>query len=363
MKILSPDILHKSDVDGVRLGLSTPESVRQQTEAILSRARRLFPNARIDGVTLQPMIHRPKALELIAGLGDDATFGPVILFGAGGVAVEVMRDTALALPPLDRNGARDLIGLTRVSRLMAGYRNVPAVDAAAVEDVLIRLSRLAADLPELREIDLNPLLSDASGVIALDARIAAAPVEKAGLGVHPRFAIRPYPVELEGRAATRSGRTLRIRPVRPEDDGLYRAFFRHMEPQDLRQRFFTAVNALTPGIIAKLTLIDYARSMVLLALDDERDDMLGAVRLHADPDHRSGEFAILVRSDQKAQGIGWVLMRRILDFARAEGLSEVHGQVMRSNAAMLAMCSELGFDVSSDPADRSIALVRLELRP
>lgn len=361
LKVLSPDIQHKSDVDGVRLGLSTPQAVREAADDIMARARRLRPDARIEGVMLQPMIHRSGALELIAGIGDDPTFGPVILFGAGGIAVETVRDTALALPPLDRAGARDLIGQTRIARLMAGYRSVPPVAAGAVEDLLIRLSRLAADLPEVRELDLNPLLADSSGLIALDARIAVAPVRARAAGAHPRFAIRPYPSELEGLETTRTGRILRIRPVRAEDDALYAAFFPHVEQQDLRQRFFAAVPAATPALIAKLTLIDYARSMVLVGLDEPGGAMLGAVRLHADADHHSGEFAIIVRSDLKAQGIGWVLMQRIIAFARAEGLATVHGQVLRTNAAMLALCRELGFVASPDPADGTLILVRLDL--
>ena len=228
MKILSPDIVHKSDVGGVKLDLTSEAAVRRAADDIFERTRRLKPDARITGVTVQPMVRRPKARELIAGLADDPTFGPVVVFGSGGTAVEVINDKALALPPLDLQLASDLMARTRVSRILKAYRDVPAADERAVALVLVKIAQLAADVPEVRELDINPLLADTDGVIAVDARVAVAPVpdREPVLRGHPRFAIRPYPKEWERDADMRSGQRVFVRPVRPEDEGLYRAFLR-----------------------------------------------------------------------------------------------------------------------------------------
>ncbi len=185
--------MHKSEVGGVRLGLITEQDVRAAATDILSRARAAKPDARIDGITVFPMIVRPKARELIVGLADDPTFGPVIVFGQGGTAVEVIDDKALALPPLDLTLARNLIARTRVSRILKAYRNVPAADERAIALLLVKLSQLAADFSEIREIDLNPVLADETGVIAVDARVALAPAKPQRRGPSARFAIRPYP--------------------------------------------------------------------------------------------------------------------------------------------------------------------------
>ena len=216
VKILSPDIVHKSEVGGVRLNLTSEDAVREAAADILTRARALRPQARIAGVTIHPMIVRPKARELIAGIADDPTFGPVVVFGCGGTAVEVINDKALALPPLDLKLARELISRTRVSRILKAYRDVPAADENAVALVLVKLAQLAADLPEIRELDLNPLLADEHGVIAVDARVSVAPVEPASRGPrgHPRFAIRPYPKEWERHVAL-TGRHARLRAPAP----------------------------------------------------------------------------------------------------------------------------------------------------
>ena len=218
LKILSPDIVHKSEVGGVRLNLTTEQAVRRAAAEILDRARPAKPDARITGVTVFPMIVRPKARELIVGLADDPTFGPVIVFGQGGTAVEVISDKALALPPLDLTLAHSLIARTRVSRILKAYRNVPAADEQAIALVLVKLSQLAADFPEIREIDLNPVLADETGVIAVDARVSVAPAEPSHRGPAGRFAIRPYPKAWERHMTLPDGTKVFVRPVRPEDE-------------------------------------------------------------------------------------------------------------------------------------------------
>jgi acetyltransferase len=363
LKIDSRDIPHKSDVGGVRLGLASPEQVGKAVTDMREAVARLLPAAHIDGFIVQPMIQRRAAVELIAGIASDGTFGPVVLFGAGGVAVEVMDDKALALPPLDLNLARDLIRRTRVSRLLAGYRDVPAANLEALSVLLVKLARLAADHPEIVEVDLNPLLADASGALALDARIAIAPAVSSGRGrfSNPRFAIRPYPVEWERRLRARSGREVFVRPVRPEDEPLYVDFFGKVSAQDLRLRFFAPVKDFSHAFIARLTQIDYARAMAFVALEPVTGAMLGAVRVHMDSTFARGDYAILLRSDVKGEGLGWELMRLIIEYAAAEGVKRLEGQVLAGNTAMLQMCRALGFAVGRDPAEEGVFVVGLDL--
>ena len=363
LKIQSPDIIHKSEIGGVRLNLTSERAVREAAADILQKARIARPNARIAGVAVFPMIVLPKARELIIGVADDPTFGPVIVFGQGGTAVEVISDKALALPPLDLELAGRLIARTRVSRILKAYRNVPAADERAIELVLVKLSQLVADFPEVREIDLNPVLADETGVIAVDARMLIAPVDGVSRGRrgNPRFAIRPYPTEWERHVTLRDGGSVFVRPVRPEDEPLYPAFFAAVTQDDLRLRFFAPVKSFGHAFIARFTQIDYARAMALIAVDEATGAMLGVARLHSDANYESGEYAVLVRSDQQGRGLGWALMQLIIEYARAEGLRSMHGQVLHENAGMLEMCRELGFQIGSDPEDPSTAPVSLQL--
>ncbi len=363
LKILSPDIVHKSDVDGVRLNLSGEAAVREAAGAILARARELRPQARIEGVTVHPMVARSKARELIAGLAHDPTFGPVVVFGRGGTAVEVIDDKALALPPLDLRLAHDLISRTRVSRILKAYRDVPAADERAVALVLVKLAQLAADVPQIRELDINPLLADRDGVIAVDARVAVAPhpgpAQKGPW--HSSFVIRPYPKEWERQVELAHGRRMFVRPVRPEDEAMFLAFFARVTDEDLRLRFFSAVRHFSHEFIARLTQLDYARSIALVAIDPDSGDMLGAVRLLADANYERGEYGILVRSDLKGYGIGWQLMRIMIEWAGSIGLKAVEGQVLRENVTMLAMCQHLGFRITPDREDPTVMDVVLDV--
>ena len=363
LKIQSPDIVHKSEVGGVRLNLGNERVVREAAADILRRAREARPEARINGVTVFPMIVRPKARELIVGIADDPTFGPVVVFGQGGTAVEVIDDKALALPPLDLALAHGLIARTRVSRLLKAYRNVPAADERAIELLLVKLAQLAADFPEIREIDLNPVLADETGVIAVDARVSIAPVERSAHAPpgHPRFAIRPYPKEWERHLNLNGGMPVQVRPVRPEDDELFREFFAGVTQEDLRLRFFAPVKEFSHSFIARLTQIDYARAMAFIAVEEKSGKMLGGARLHANADYDRGEYAILVRSDLKGRGLGWLLMQLLIEYARAEGIRTIEGQVLSENATMLKMCKELGFEISHDPDDPTLSDAKLAL--
>lgn len=361
LKIISPDILHKSDVGGVRLNLSTPEAVGDAALAMMTRVRASHPEARIDGVSLHPMIRRAKAHELIIGVTDDPLFGPVILFGAGGVGVHAIDDTTLELPPLDLNMAYDMIGRTRISRLLDGYRGRPAADRNAIALTLVKVAQLVADVPEIREMDLNPLLADDQGVIAVDARIsvAASQTVRPSEG-HPRFAIRPYPIQWE-ETLTIKDKDIFIRPVRPEDEPLFQSFFSKISQQDMRLRFFTPAKEFTHQFLARMTQIDYSRAMAFVAIEPETGEVIGAVRIHADPNHTSAEYAVLVRSDLKGYGLGWQLMKRIITFGKLDGLETIHGQVLRENRRMLSMCAHLGFKAVTDPDDPDVKVVTLDL--
>jgi acetyltransferase len=362
LKIMSRDIVHKSDVGGVVLNLTSADAVRKATADILARAKALRPEARISGVIVQAMMVRPKARELILGLADDPTFGTVIVFGRGGTAVEIINDKALALPPLDLQLARDLIERTRVSRLLRGYRDVPAVKPDAVALVLVKLAQMAADIPEIREMDVNPLLADEAGVLAVDARVAVGLVARKFGGAGPaNFAVRAYPSQWQRHLEVKDGWRIMARPIRPEDEPLIHEFLRHVTSQDLRLRFFASMKEFSHEFIARLTQLDYARAMAFVAFDEATNEMVGVVRLHSDSIYETGEYAILLRSDLKGRGLGWALMQLIIEYARSEGLKAISGDVLQENTTMLTMCRDLGFEVKADPVERGICNVKLRL--
>ncbi len=282
-----------------------------------------------------------------------------MLFGAGGTAVEVMGDTALALPPLDLVLANDLMRETRIYRLLAGYRDRPAANMPAIANALVRLSALAANHPEIRELDINPLLADARGVIALDTRVRLADPQAS-----PRvpMAIRPYPAKWQAAADIEGLGTVVIRPIRPEDEPLYEAFFDKVTMQDRRLRLFTPAKHLTHGFLARLTQIDYAREIAFVALAGGAGELLGVVRYTADPDLQHGEFAVIVRSDLKGHGLGWRLMQQLVDYAKAEHLQALTGMVLEENDAMLKMCEEMGFRRVTALEEPGVVHVRLDLR-
>jgi acetyltransferase len=350
LKILSPQITHKSDVGGVALHLETAEQLRAAAEAMLARVRRLRPDAELQGFTVQAQVSRPRALELIVGASLDSLFGPVILFGQGGTAVEVVADRAVALPPLNVPLAHALVQRTRVARLLAGWRDVPPADEPALLGVLVAISQLLADEPRITEIDINPLLADAKGVVALDARVR---VSAAAPGGAATFAVRPYPAELE-QQLTWQGRTLTVRPIRPEDGPQHLAFFERLDPADVRLRMFYSLRTLEPSQLARFTQIDYEREMAFVATAGDamgQDETLGVVRAICDPDNVEAEFAVTVRSDLKRSGLGRLLMQRIVDYLRSRGTQRLVGTTMQENSGMLALARSLGFSVTPDPAD------------
>ena len=360
IKIDSPDVPYKSDIGGVVLDLNSSDAVVEATRAVMARARTAYPDGKINGVTLHPMIRRPHAIELIAGMSVDAIFGPVMVFGRGGTGVEVIRDKALELPPLDMLSAMRMIEKTRVNRRLEGYRDTAPCDKEMLASILVKLSRMVADLPQITALDLNPLLADGEGYVITDASVQIAP---SSIGIHPhkRFAVKPYPKEWEQQLALKDGRSVLIRPMRPEDETLFPSFFDHVTDDDLRLRFFTAARSINHAFIARLTQIDYARSMAFIAIDQSNGEMLGSVRLMGDADHNKGEYAVMVRSDLKGLGLGWKLMKLILKYAEKDGFTIVEGEVLRSNRTMREMCEALGFKTKMDPDDPDLVHMVFEV--
>jgi acetyltransferase len=361
VKVLSEDVPHKSDVGGVKLDLRSPREACEAAEAILASVGKARPGARIEGFTVQPMIERPNAHELLLGVSDDRLFGPVMLFGAGGTAAEIIRDTATALPPLDVALAHDLMERTRIFKLLQGYRDQPAADLAAIADTLVRLSQLVVDCPCLRELDINPLLADAEGVIALDARIRIDAAMIDTPAPNPRLAIRPYPNDWETTAQTIEGMRVVIRPIRPADELLYGAFIARLKPEDIRFRFLAPRKEFSHAFIARFTQIDYGRAMAFVALDKNGQELLGVARLATDPDYTSGEYAIIVRSDLKSKGLGFLLLRQLIRYAQSERLRDLHGTVLAANERMLRLCRELGFQIVPDQLEPGLLNVTLKL--
>ncbi|WP_417685629.1 bifunctional acetate--CoA ligase family protein/GNAT family N-acetyltransferase [Roseibium sp.] len=360
VKLISPDLPFKSRIDGVRLDLEDPEAVETAAEELIERTRLRYPSATIAGVSVHPMLEDRNALELFAGLSDSRVFGPLLVFGAGGTAVEDRADISAELPPLDLNLAHGLIRRTEISKLIDGSASRPMLDREAIALTLVKISQMAVDIPEIRELDINPLIVRESGVLALDARVSLARSERTpGRAGGSRLAIAPYPQELEDTLTLKDGSTVFVRPVRPEDEDLFRQFFEAVDPEDLRLRFFAPVKDFSHRFLAQLTQLDYARAMAFAALDKDSGCLLGVVRLHADPDHKTGEYAVMVRSDLKGAGLGWALMKLIIRYAKADGIETVRGEVLKENTSMLAMCKALGFQVTTSHDDPAIADVKL----
>jgi len=360
LKILSPDILHKSDVGGVVLNLHGAVEVEKAAHAMMERVQSVFPEAKIDGFTVQTMARRPGAQELIAGVATDPVFGPVIMFGQGGIAVEIIADRAMALPPLNMNLAAEVISRTRVSRLLEGYRGRPPANREAIQLALVQLSQLVVDFPEIVELDINPLFADSQGVLALDARMVVKPARPGT----EHLAIRPYPKELEEWFTLTDGRKALLRPIRPEDEPNHHVFVSKLTPEDIRFRFFGLVHELPHTEMARLTQIDYDREMAFVAEIEGADgtpETLGVVRTVTDPDNDKAEFAIVVRSDLKGSGLGKRLLVKMIDYCRSRGTHAIAGQVLRDNPRMLSFVQHLGF-VPIRTVDGDIVEVELDLK-
>jgi acetyltransferase len=360
LKIVSPDLVHKSDVGGVMLDLRGATVVEHAAELMRERVGADAPEARLEGFTIEPMLAAPGRLELIVGASSRGDFGPMVLFGEGGSAVEVVGDTTLELPPLNSLLARRMIERTRVYRRMRGFRRVPPVAIDAVVLVLTRISQLVVDWPRIAEVEINPLLASADGCVALDARLRLAAAQTASAA---QLAICPYPKELECPVTVAGGRKLTLRPIRPEDEPALVRGFSRLSEDEIRSRFFAPMKQLPHVTAARFTQIDYDREMALVIAEPAADgavELHAIVRLVADPDNARAEFAIIVERALTGLGLGSLLMSRLIDYARSKGIGELYGDVLEDNAVMRRLCRELHF--REGPSDDHVVRVTLPLR-
>ena len=308
------------------------------------------------------MIKRPDATELIAGISSDPNFGPTIVFGSGGTSVEVVNDVATGLVPLDDVLAADLIDKTRISKLLAGYRDKKPADRGAIVKALLGLSQLAIDIPAVTSVDINPLLADADGVLALDARIEIDATRIGEASPNKRLSIRPYPAAWE-KVTEVDGMDVLVRPIRPEDAALYPPYIDRMDPEDMRLRFLVPLRVIPPDMLVRLTQLDYDRDIAFVALDQHSGELLAITRYSADPDKEWAEFGMLVRSDLKGRGLGRMLMQWLLAYARSEGLKRIEGTILKENVPMIALCTELGFTFEDHPDGAELWRGELVLKP
>jgi acetyltransferase len=356
-KLLSETITHKSDIGGVQLNLGDEAAVRTAFETIRANVAKHAKAEEFGGVAVQPMI-RDRGTELIVGSTMDRQFGPVILFGAGGVLVEVLKDRALGLPPLNRTLALRLIERTKIYHVLQGVRGRPPVDLAALETLLVRFSRLLVEQSDIEEVDINPLLASAERVIALDARIVLCPPEQAG--DRPRLAIHPYPNQYTGTFRLRDGREVQVRAIRPEDEPLIIELHASHSEHTLRMRFFSLVKTLSRDSLIRLCHLDYDREMALVAVQSGGDGpkILGVSRYYLNPETGDAEFAVVVRDAAQRQGLGRHLLGRLIEVAKERGVRRLVGLILRENAPMLRLTKALGF---SEPESVENDVVRVKL--
>jgi len=358
MKINSPDITHKTDVEGIRLNITGAQAVRSSYRDLIETVQRNRPEARLEGVTVEAMYRKPHGRELMAGVLRDQVFGPVITFGAGGTMLEFIRDRTTALPPLNTLIIDDMISRTRVSGLLDGFRNQPPVDRQAIRQILRQLSELVCELPQIRELDINPFIVSEDGAVVLDARIVV-DSHSNGLDPYAHMAVHPYPSRFSSRWQLADGTDVISRPIRPEDAGIETAFIARLSEQAKYFRFMRALHQLTPEMLVRFTQIDYDREMALIALireaGEERE--IAVARYITNPDGVSCEFAIVVADEWTKKGIGSQLMHQLMAVAKSRGLRNMEGEVLSDNRAMLDMARALGFSVLPSRDDPGVMWV------
>ncbi|WP_045226158.1 bifunctional acetate--CoA ligase family protein/GNAT family N-acetyltransferase [Methyloterricola oryzae] len=362
MKILSPDITHKSDVGGVWLNINRAQAVRHIFAEMLDHVREAKPDARVEGVSIEKMYRRPHGREVLVGVIDDPAFGPVITFGAGGTAVEILKDRAVALPPLNDHIARSMIRQTHVSRMLQRFRNLPPANLDAVTHVLLRVSEMVCELPQIKEMDINPLMVDEDGAWALDARIVVH-YKPPGQRPYDHMAIHPYPSHLVSSFQLFDGTDITIRPIRPEDAEMEKDFVRNLSPEARYFRFMESLQELSQEMLIRFTQLDYSRELAFIATikRDSSEVELGVARYFSNPDGESGEIALVVLDEWQNKGIGTRLMSCVIDAAREKGFNSLHGEVLANNVKMLYLMTKLGFTHRSKPDEPGVVLVTKHL--
>lgn len=358
LKVLSYDITHKSDVGGVRLNINTAHDVRGAYRDLIDAVSASVPDAKISGVTVEKMYRNTNGRELMIGIIRDPVFGPVISFGSGGTTVEIMEDSAISLPPLNRRLARDLIGRTRAAKMLGEFRSMPAVDMDLLIDVLLRVSSLACELPWIQEMDINPLIVDENGAVAVDARIRV-DYPRPSTDPYHHLAIHPYPAHLVSEEQLVDGTDIIIRPIRPEDAEIEQAFIRSLSTESKYFRFMNSIHELSLEMLVRFTQIDYHNEMALVAIKPHRagEEEIGVARFMTNPDQRSCEFAIVVSDKWQGKGIARLLMQKLIGIAHNRGLDVMEGQVLANNFRMLELMLSLSFQISNDPDDPGIRRV------
>ena len=365
MKVNAPDLLtqvsHKSDVGGVKLNITNAQSIREAFKSIMHRVQVQFPKARIEGVTIERMISKPHGRELIVGMIRDPVFGPVITFGMGGSMIEAVDEVAVSLPPLNHYLAATMIDKTRVSKLLNAFRRMPPVNRHALENVLLRISEMACELPWLQEIDIN-LIVDENGVIAVDGRIVV-DYYTPSPDRYAHMAIYPYPAHLVTHWQLPDGTDITIRPIRPEDAEIEKTFVRNLSEESKYFRFMQTLNELTPEMLVRFTQIDYDREMALIAVtyQEGKEVEIGVTRYAINPDGDSCEFALVVADQWQHRGIAQKLLTSLMDAARTRGLKIIQGEVLSNNFNMLKFMNKLGFSATVDDNDRSLTWVSKHL--
>ena len=357
MKINSPDITHKSDAGGVRLNIDNAQAVRTAYNEMIAAVQKARPKARIQGATIEKMLRKVNGRELLVGVLRDEVFGPVVSFGAGGTAVEVLRDRAVALPPLNEFIARDLIGQTRVSKLLGQFRNMPPVDVHAIEMVLLRISAMACELPYVREIDINPLIADEEDSIAVDARVVV-DYHTPTYDPYGHMAVYPYPAHLTSGFQLPNGKDIVIRPIRPEDAEIEDMFVRSLSAESKYFRFMQSLQELTHEMLVRFTQIDYDREMAFIATTEIRGEEaeIAVGRYVTNPDGNSCEFALVVGDDWRRMGIGTRIMMALIEVAKSRGLRTMEGEILTENTKMISLARKLGFTIRPVPDDPSVQL-------
>ncbi|MBT8038956.1 MAG: bifunctional acetate--CoA ligase family protein/GNAT family N-acetyltransferase [Gammaproteobacteria bacterium] len=362
MKIDSPDITHKTDVGGVRLGLPSARHVRNTYQEMMTSIGKMMPEARLNGVVIEPMWTGRHGRELMIGVVRDEVFGPAVSFGLGGTLVEVLRDREVALPPLNDFLARRLISRTKAAKLLESTRGAPEVDREALVEMLLRVSQLATELPTIVEMDMNPVIASPDGVVAIDARIVVEPYNEAARPFD-HMAIHPYPRELVQRGDLSDGTQLVIRPIRPEDALLEREFVNNLSERSKYLRFMYSLQEITPEALSRFTQIDYDREMALVAVvkEEGKDRQVGVARYYTLADPNLCEFAIVVADDWQHRGIARRLMAALVEAARDGRHTRMVGTVLAENRRMLKFVQSLGFETESSADDPQLMEVMLDL--
>jgi len=363
MKVLSTDISHKSDVGGVRLNINSAQEVRGAYRQLIDDVKRHVPDADVSAVTIEKMYRSPNGRELMIGVIRDPVFGPVISFGSGGTTVEVMGDSAVSLPPLNRRLAIDLINRTKVSKMLGKFRQMPAVDIDQLVSVLLNVSAMACELPWLQEMDINPLIIDENGLVAVDARIVVDYPTPSTDRYH-HLAIHPYPTHFVKKIQLNDGTDITIRPIRPEDAEMEAKFVRELSNEAKYFRFMNSFHELSQEMLVRFTQIDYHNEMALIAVktDSQGEEQIGVARYSTNVDKTSCEFALVVSDKWQSRGIAHHLMKDLMEIARDRNLETMEGQVLRENSKMLELVASLGFQVRNDAEDNTIKQVEARLQ-